>query len=142
MKITSTMKYVRLKDGIYEVHETESKPLRVNIAYWKKDGIVSIIRKSEVIKEAGTIRELCDEIVVDDYSSPNCKPFCYCESWDKVLNGRIAKSLKDIKTNIYGAIWVFDSNGAPTLKPVAKLNEEGELELLWTKWTKKTKRYM
>ena len=69
--------------------------------------------------QADTIEELCDEFVI--------------VFKDKKI---VEKDFKLVKTNygtydsVYGAIWTYDSNGAPTLKPVAKMNDKGELELL------------
>ena len=83
-----------------------------------KDGIISslkTVRTSDIIKKADTIEELCDEFV-DIYE--NEKPdisllsdIIYFESYKSHI--------------VYGAIWTDKG-----LIYVAKMNDEGELELL------------
>ena len=133
------MKYIRTKGGnIYE----ESK-----VSVVKENGIEIVILGSignkfiertrgitwndgtnVIVKQADTIEELCDEYVVK-----------HINMLTPMLIDKSTISLKEIKTQysgndnfeyIYCAIWVFDNNGAPALKPVAKLNNKEELELL------------
>ena len=80
-----------------------------------------------ILKQADTIKELCDEFVVK-VNVHNV----VLHDLDSAL--RLAEDYgnheltKDYE--IYGAIWVIDSNGVPTLKLVAKMNDNGELCLL------------
>ena len=82
------------------------------------------VAKKDVIKQADTIEELCDEFVCDHNNgtrvmqSKECKPqFPFSE-----------KSIDYLKRNnhtFYGAIWTDKG-----LIYVAKMNDKGELELL------------
>lgn len=66
---------------------------------------------SEIIKQADTIKELCDEFVMISYGKHKLDIGCH--------------SYGDKKIQIYGAIWTDKG-----LIYVAKMNEKGELELL------------
>ncbi len=110
------MKYIRTKNGIYEITKT--------------------VRTKDIIEKANSIEELCDAIVrvFDD----NCEEIIlrnfnkYCEykmsewSWLKsVEHSKLADLFKNTTVKFYGAIWTKWG-----LKYVAKLNNKGELELL------------
>lgn len=121
------MKYIRTKDG--EIHtivrdediskEEKAKcPDNCILVYANNIFGCSIINENKIIKQADTIEELCDEFVY-------CKMLITKEDVKEILNSEDYKCKE-----IYGAIWVFDSNGTPTLKSVAKMNENGDLELL------------
>lgn len=75
-----------------------------------------------IIDQADTIEELCDYFVTE---SPSVE-LKYRFNVYKTLNGaKKCAYANGNEINIYGHIW----NGI-TLTPVAKLNREGELELL------------
>lgn len=103
------MKYIRTKNG------------KILDLSW---GLTSmIVTKDDILKEADTIEELCDEYVVK-----------HIHALTPMLIDKFTISLKDIKTQysgndnfeyIYGAIWTDTG-----LIYVAKLNEKGELELI------------
>lgn len=121
------IKYVRTKDGIYELMPNISQDYEMSFdgetlepAYYTID--TDWIAKKDVIDQADTIEELCDEFVV-----------C-CDSWEKPLvhdsdktNKEQLSDLKNILKNdkVYGAIWTDKG-----LIFVAKLNNKGKLELL------------
>lgn len=107
------MKYIRTKDGVYET---------VTQNLYKNDDILYIdgYGLERLLSQADTIEELCDEFVC--IRKDNSKALLSCV--DEVL------PLRMCYIGIYGAIWVTDSNGAPTLKPVAKMNKEGVLCLI------------
>ena len=86
------VKYIRLKNG------------RI-VSQFKT------VRTSEIVKKADTIKELCDEFVVEDG-----------DDFAIFHNLKLARQTKGI---IYGAIWTDKG-----LKYVAKMNSNGELELL------------
>lgn len=120
------MKYIRTKDG--KIHEIVLK--QSNLYFVKanlSDGSDIFgdfcYHQEDIFKESDTIKELCDEFLV----CHNGKIICQFAKnvWDY-------ESIKYLGTSndFYGAIWVFDDNGAPTLKPVAKMNEKGDLELI------------
>lgn len=121
------MRYIRTKDGIYEVISSNCGweiPVYANNDFGEK-----YIQEDDIIKQADTIEELCDVYIEEylDYKSVILKSDLYRGedgSWRKEIG------LPEHKIKIYGAIWVIDNNGAPTLKSVVKMNENGELELL------------
>lgn len=103
-------KYIRTKDGhIFPYQGTDKNYIYQEYGEFKC---------SPIIQRASTIEELCDEFVY-------CKMLITKEDVKEILDSEDYKCKE-----IYGAIWVFDSNGTPTLKSVAKMNENGGLELL------------
>lgn len=124
------MKYIRTKDGVYEViKKVEFPKLPINasdydnVYYFVVGGNV-LIRESEIVEQADTIEELCDFIF-----------FKYWSTIRKCYELKLYKSLKELYANeyitgndkyfIYGAIWTDKG-----LIYVAKMNDKGELELL------------
>jgi len=107
------MKYIRTKEGnIYErlfIDGCLNRGISVII-----DGIILPFGE-EVIDESDSIEELCDEFVIKGTRGLYLGiPLQECE-------------LRNIPiTQIYGAIWTDKG-----LIYVAKMNEKGELELLW-----------
>ena len=121
------MKYIRTKDGIYEVIEENDNYYKVK--YFIKDKEMTTVKsKNEndlygidyAFKQADTIEELCDEFVIDDKRNNVRYLMEYYDVIDEVNNGRIYK-----EDTIYGAIWTDKG-----LIYVAKMNEKGELELI------------
>ena len=130
------MKYIRTKEHIY-------KRLFIDRAIINECGYGACDKKlnpigETIIKQAETIKELCDELIIKNPNNDGDfyrKVFVYEGAWKNILNEKHAKHCtnRDIyehDVEIFGAIWVIDSNGVPTLKPVAKMNSKGELELL------------
>lgn len=96
--------YIRTKDGVYVLSE----------AYWAGN-------KDEILAEADTIEELCDEFVFEYLTSEEVNQIRYPEfRWAK----EDFESHK--KGTLYGAIRVAGKG----LIYVAKMNENGELELI------------
>jgi hypothetical protein len=78
---------------------------------------------SQFIKQADTIEELCDALVVaGKYEGKEFHKYCPTES-DSFDD--LKKRYREYRVRIYGAIWTDDG-----LKYVAKKNKKGELELL------------
>ena len=103
------MKYIRTKDG--RIITEEQIDLAIKIS-----NIVNIFDESEILKQADTIEELCDEFVMFRDGKP------YAIVPNKEHNAELAKSVwKDYR----GAIWTDKG-----LIYVAKMNDKGELELL------------
>lgn len=113
------MKYIRTKDGIWEIMEI--KPNYEKTYYHCKHNLISNrFEKMDIINQADTIEELCDEIV-------------------EIIDGKAQVVYTDISFNdlaiakirdknnaiVYGAIWTDKG-----LIYVAKMNDKGELELL------------
>ena len=107
------MKYIRTKDGrILEINKMvnpcvyETKP--------NKQGVYEEIGNGWVDKVANTIEELCDEYVSE-----------WAGTYKLITKKEIWFYLTEGKT-IYGAVWTDKG-----LIYVAKMNDKGELELLW-----------
>ena len=100
------MKYIRTKDGIYE-----NKPLEKHLGKRRGKGFEIVFKEQDILKQADTIKELCDEFVM--ISDGKHKLDIGCHSYG------------DKKIQIYGAIWTDKG-----LIYVAKMNEKGELVLL------------
>ena len=115
------MKYIRTKDGelYFNLGETQNG---IIVEYnYLGDGLDLAINYDAIKNQADTIEELCDEIV-------------------EVIDGKAQVVYADISFNdlaiakirdknnaiVYGAIWTDKG-----LIYVAKMNEEGELELIW-----------
>ena len=147
-------KYIRTNDGIYEVGEKvivepNNNP---NISRFPNESGYYITRKnflggidfnyvgeSEIIKEAGTIEELCNEFVAhwkdDDkefgingeyYKRNNDKRrYFQYENVDEMFLAISYYTGDSDRLNIYGAIWTDKG-----LIYVAKMNKDGKLELI------------
>lgn len=115
------MKYIRTKDGIYErdkvlcdekfVYKYEVRPI------WQINQ-----ESQEIVAQANTIEKLCDVFVClgsaeyQKYVKHSLKEALQKKEWLKRIG---------YACNIYGAIWTDKG-----LIYVAKMNDEGELELL------------
>ena len=108
------MRYIRTKDGIYEVISSNCGweiPVYANNDFGEK-----YIQEDDIIKQADTIEELCDEFVLLHED----KTFSCQGDYD------VCKEYYENGFYLYGAIWTDKG-----LIYVAKMNEKGELELLW-----------
>ena len=106
------MKYIRTKDGrIFENKLT----MYVCPEALEELSKCEVGEEIEILKQADTIEELCDEFVVIK------------KNGDKIItcNYRNIQVYIERKFEIYGAIWTNKG-----LIYVAKMNNEGELELL------------
>ena len=102
--------YIRTKDGVYEVKVNKYHEL----VYCKDN---QIVLSCNILNQSETIEELCDRFVVIDKETK--------EVMNIIAFLEYAKHWVSWKYNIYGAIWT--SKG---LIYVAKMNENGELELI------------
>lgn len=109
------MKYIRTKDELGILIEPKDNEELQKFKVGVNDMIFSTWygnNRDNILKQADTIEELCDEFVCDN------KVF-------HTFRGMLAyKCNANIKS--YGAIWTDKG-----LVYVAKLNDKGELELLW-----------
>lgn len=119
------MKYIRTKDRVFETSKLPLERFSIELTKMidKRAGLPNPnIEEIEIIKQADTIEELCDEFVCGD----NYKEHCvlsherFDESYwkERLLDG-------DKTVSIYGAIWTDKG-----LIYAAKMNDKGELELL------------
>ena len=88
------------------------------------------IKKHSVVKQSDNIKELCDEYVWD-------KDLCIIDFDKRTLSIKGDSECYEFDLDwclknhpIYGAIWIKGDKGEPILKSVAKLHNEGDLELL------------
>lgn len=112
------MKYIRTKDGIFEIEEVRyNEDIGMNQYFYKSGHINS----HEIEKEANTIEKLCDEfVVVANYGiGEGANPGII----DKENIHKFLYSLGE--WTIYGAIWTNKG-----LIYVAKMNYKGESELI------------
>lgn len=130
------MKYIRTKDGVYEVEDEIFAPATLDLPteyLYKTIGSNKLINQNDVIHQADTIEELCDEFVAEElfaetnYIAHSNKIVSVEKNLEHFVNYFIEKNkiTKDKLLNVYGAIWT--SKG---LIYVAKLNDKGELELI------------
>ena len=124
------MKYIRTKETDCCIIDT--------IKYKEITGKDCFIPKNEIVDKADTIEELCDEFVdTSELKTTNTGGWLYDEfdSDNKCLVYYAEDERRTIPLNefddlskIYGAIWTDKG-----LIYIAKLNDKGELELLWVK---------
>ena len=112
------MKYVRTKDGIYEAKKNKVGAWITKLPYKIFD--------RDIIAKADTIEELCDAFIIIDEDK---KKSVYLKELNWTFDMMQDLGMWSDRT-CYGAIWIYDSSDAPTLKSVAKMNDKGELELL------------
>jgi len=131
------MKYIRTKDGRISYLSREPYEDFDEYEIITSKGTLTYRREDEVIKQADTIEELCDAFVdTSELKTTNTGGWLYDEfdSDNKCLVYYEHDERKTIPLNefddlskIRGAIWTDKG-----LIYVAKMNEKGELELLWT----------
>lgn len=140
---------IRTKDGIFEV-DREIDDDRYGKAYlvntppsrWEYDEDTNEVLKSsqtdgfweyEVLKKADTLDELIDE-VVDDSSVYDNNKVCDIRIPYQTKAQAIRLTLRRLHSfgvrDVYGSIWVKGKNGVPILKPIAKMNDKGDLKLI------------
>lgn len=133
------MKYIRTKDSVYEVNsyiEQNGKIVEFqSVKYIDKNDKTTTISmkkfyKEEILKEADTIEELCDGFYNDILNDFDCFGF------DRLY---IYNDFESFKSDWIG-YRIHDNwqgNGYGFIKTdkrliyVAKMNEKGELELIW-----------
>lgn len=114
-------KYIRTKDGkIFEYAGRERTPygdlISANGTHYRYDC---------VLKEADTVEELCDEVVVKETWRDTSIVIQPGGCSDRFACARGLYLGKPTTENICGSIWV---NG--NLMKVAKMNDKGDLELI------------
>ena len=111
-------KYIRTNDNIFDMERFKNQtPPSENNFMWlidKKKECDYTIRVKDIIKEANTIEELCEEFVMVNnscFTKPQIIDFIHLDMYKG--------------ETIYGAIWTNKG-----LLYVAKLNEKGDLEMI------------
>lgn len=120
--------YIRTKNCVYQVDSI----LRDNgFVKGYNVGEMAFIRKDQVIDQAETIEGLSDEFVCEWFDKEvNRYRHVYCRlkiGQSKELYRRDIPLSADVDFEIYAGIWV---NGKG-LTYVAKMNDDGKLELTW-----------
>ena len=130
------MRYIRTEDG--NIFDTEQNSIGkygsvdVNwvfdngyaICYSKRD-MKAVCNHGKIVKEDDNLNRLFDAyIIMRDGLGPVVRDNSFSEL---VFVQDLKRS--DNRACIYGAIWTYDKF-EPALKSVARLNNEGELELL------------
>ena len=105
------MKYIRTKDGIYEIVDFDDKCI-IPCPIIRMNGRLTHCSDYKELLQADTIEELCDEFVVVIENKPHLIP----REWLK------QEIIVDV---LYGVIWTDKG-----LIYIAKMNDKGELELL------------
>lgn len=118
------MKYIKTKSG----HILEfTEELKNDI---KEFGWIPILGCLEnETKQADTLKELCDAFIICEKPF-YLKPYVWKESLEKLFSKNIINNIKSLSIEVYGAIWVKGEYNEPILKPAAKMNDKGDLELL------------
>lgn len=118
------MKYIRTKHNIFEVIEETDLVYRVIGASRKRNNIYSKSKcNTEAVKSADTIEELIDEKIIIDANKKHIIVKTELEEiWWKQHDKDFVKC--------YAAIWIEGDNNEPILKSIAKVNNEGKLELI------------
>ena len=65
------MKYIRTKDGIFEVVKEDDEWVDAISNFERKMKCQFCIKKKGVLKQADTIEELCDGLIVEDKDNTN-----------------------------------------------------------------------
>ena len=128
------MRYIRTKEGIivdttkYKnvVERTfRDKVVAIDLNHWGQDNdkYPTWIDVKDIIKQADTIEELCDEFaLISELEKRIIKP----KELDKDFEGWTKEiGIPEGIIKVYGAIWTDKG-----LIYVAKINDKGELELL------------
>ena len=109
------MKYIKTKDGIYEVDFVDIS------TYYHTTGW-NIVEKDEILAQANTLKELCDGFYLDLGGEFDDTYLRRKDRFEFLKELALEYMRRDMKVTLYGIIKT--SKG---LIYVAKLNENGEL---------------
>ena len=109
------MKYIRTRKGIYEIEYS----IETDIGLLIRGKNQKLFNKPNEYKQADTIEELCDRFVL--ITNIAHYGFGHFRNIKSVVLGKEEKFVA-----CYGAIWTDKG-----LIYVAKMNDKGELELVW-----------
>ena len=115
------MKYIRTKDGIRDITGFIEEKY-----YWQNPNYgLDYIGKEDIIAQSDTIEELCDRcVVIHKYrEQPQDMSFYEAQYFIDIWTRKVKSN--DPIIAIYGTIWTDRG-----LIYVAKMNNQGELELL------------
>ena len=122
------MKYIRTKDGVYEVDVLSIHYIGETIFCCSDVNYTKAFNNWHILKQADTIEELCDEFVL----IKNGKPELFVRHNDEIVKSCAFKSFVKYDLphsnkieDVFGAIWTNKG-----LQFVARMNDEGVFELL------------
>lgn len=116
------MKYIITKDGKIHISYSDYQGFEKLWVCKKRNTLADFyyVRRSNIIKQANTIEELCDEFVFEMGLEHTICQLTFEQVRDNILNCEL-----ESMSTLYGAIWTDRG-----LIYVAKMNDKGELELL------------
>jgi len=114
--------YVRTKYGIIDIRGWIDYGTYYQI--WVDENRKVWLDKEDIIKESDTIKNLCD-------CFKNVSEYANQFSFTTYLDFEQARFNKNDHQTLYGYINIVLPNGAIRIEPVAKMNEEGNLILLY-----------
>lgn len=117
------MRYIRTKDKIIDLNAYSDLPCNEFFDEHLQKKVYDFNSQGRFIveKEADVIKDLCDAYVATKDGIITCTFFQKFWDYDQLKN-------IVLDNDLYACIWVFDSNGVPTLKPVAKMNFERRVD--------------
>jgi hypothetical protein len=117
--------YIRTKDGVYDLENDDIVKIdgKYKECYVQKDTGDTCFKDIEILKVSENLEELCDEIVIE--YADGSKIISIHDNTKEFLKEHKYELKSGYIKNVYGAIWT--SKG---LIYVAKMNENGELELI------------
>ena len=122
--------YIRKKDGrIAEVKENMTikrcSEGVLRLVYKDNRSICVLNGNDDIVKQSENIEDLCDEFVVFDKEQPNGN-LLYYKGFENLKKEFIDFENDKEKVVAFGGIWTDKG-----LLYVAKMNDKGELELIW-----------
>lgn len=115
--------YIRTKNGVYKIDEIKPYFLDEKQKLFINNELKIAVNEEQVIKQAENLEELCDEFVIEYHNGS--KIISIHDNTDDFLREHKFEIKSGYIKNVYGAIWTDKG-----LIYVAKMNENGELELI------------
>ena len=132
------MSYIKTRKGVYEVRSIEDEPVNIESKEPYKDTVKMYLTTDgewfselDILKEAKTIKGLCDMYIVEYIWKLNNTKYRHLEqnygSAKDYFNSRIKDG--DLCCKIYGMTWISGKYGEPILKAVANFttSKDGDL---------------
>lgn len=123
------MKYVRTNEGIYQIKDEKIYQDILKNMFYEATNYEHIYLE-EIVKESDKLEKLFDRYVLNGvdiiFINKDKTKYRFENEDDWWYDIREI----ELRNGIYGAIWTKGEDGEPILKSVAKMNTEGELELV------------
>ena len=118
------MKYIRTRDGIYEVVIENDE---IEVCQVKGHGSIDY---KDIVKQSDDIEKLFDTFVLKATRENGISEHQVFWNAKLLRISKIAYEECGIPAEMHGAIWIIGKRGEPILKPFAKMNKEGGWKLL------------